>query len=186
MTGILGGTFDPPHNGHVALAQAAVRELGLDRLVVLVAANPGHRRFEVPAEVRLQLARAAFPDYDVRRDEHAFTVDALRDGDFGDAVFVVGADEGRDFPTWKDPEGVLRHARLAIGTRYGYEQPDLSARFGDRVLFFELDSPNVSASEVRARIRRGDPIDDLVPEAVARLISELGLYREAGLHSAAP
>ena len=109
-------------------------------------------------------------------DEHAFTVDAVRGGHFGDAVFVVGADEGAAFPTWKEPDEVLRWVRLAVGTRSGYPPPDLE-RYGDRVISFELDSPDVSADQVRARVQEGQTVHDLVPEPVAEAISELGLYR---------
>jgi nicotinate-nucleotide adenylyltransferase len=144
---------------------------------VLVAAAPGHRSVVAPAETRLQLARAAFPFADeVVLDDHAFTVDAVRDGRFGEAIFVVGADEGAAFPTWKEPDQVLRHVRLAVGTRSGYPPPDLE-RYGDRVLSFQLASPPVSSSEVRARIAHGEAIDELVPSAVAAAIDQLGLYR---------
>jgi nicotinate-nucleotide adenylyltransferase len=178
VTGILGGTFDPPHDGHVSLARAALERLPIDRLVALVAADPGHRRVVADPESRLQLARAAFAALpaEVVLDESRFTVDAVRGGRFGEAIFVVGADEGAAFPTWKDPEDVLRWVRLAVGTRSGYPPPDL-ARYGDRVLAFELDSPGVSSSEVRARIARGEPVDDLVPPAVAEAIEGLRLYR---------
>ena len=178
MNGILGGTFDPPHNGHVALARAALAQLPISRLLVLVAARPGHRPVVADAESRLRLAQAAFEGLPaaVELDANAFTVDAVRGGRFGDALFVVGADEGADFPSWKEPDGVLRWVRLAVGTRSGYPPPDL-ARYGDRVVSFELESPSISSTEVRERVARGEPVDDLVPPAVARAIRERGLYR---------
>jgi len=176
-TGILGGTFDPPQVGHVALGRAALEQLPIDRLLVLVAAAPGHREVVAPAKERLRLARLAFDFADeVALDEHAFTVDAVRDGRFGEAIFVVGADEGEAFPTWKEPDEVLRHVRLAVGTRSGYPPPDLE-RYGDRVLAFGLASPPVSSSEVRDRIAGGEPVDGLVPPAVAAAMAEHGLYR---------
>jgi len=176
--GILGGIFDPPHNGHLALAQAALTRLPIDRLVVLVAAEPGHRRTVADADSRLRLAEAAFAGLpaEVVLDDNAFTVDAVRGGRFGDALFVVGADEGAAFPTWKEPDEVVRWVRLAVGTRSGYPPPDLE-RYGDRVVPFELDSPPVSSTEVRERVANSEPIDDLVPAAVAEAIAELGLYR---------
>jgi len=177
VTGILGGIFDPPQNGHVALARAALEQLPIDRLVVLVVADPGHRATVADAETRLRLAQAAFAGLgEVVLDSHAFTVDAVRDGRFGDALFIVGADEGAAFPSWKDPEEVLRRVKLAVGTRSGYPPPDLE-RYGDRVVAFELASPAVSSSEVRERVARGESIGELVPEAVAGAISRLGLYR---------
>jgi nicotinate-nucleotide adenylyltransferase len=176
VIGILGGTFDPPHNGHVALAKAARSQLPIDRLLVLVAERPGHREVVADAEIRLKLARAAFPDAEVDLDPHRFTVDAVRDGRFGDAVFIVGADQAAAFDHWKEPEEVLRHVKLGVGTRSGYPEPQLD-RFGDRVVSFPLASPSISSSEVRARVARGEPIDDLVPPAVAKTIEELALYR---------
>ena len=177
MIGLLGGSFDPPHNGHVAIADAAVEQLPLDRLVVLVAERPGHREPPtVDTDTRLKLARAAFPDADVELETHPFTVDAVRGSRFDDAVFILGTDQAAAFGSWKEPEEVLKHVKLGVGTRAGYPQPDLN-RFGDRVLRFELDSPNVSSSEVRRRVAAGETIDHLLPPAVARLIEELELYR---------
>ena len=179
MIGILGGTFDPPHNGHVALAEAALSQLGLDELVVLLVTRPGHRDCAAGAETRLRLTEAAFagmPRTRVVADGHPYTVDAVRGGRFGDAVFVVGADEGAAFPTWKEPEEILRWVRVAVGTRTGYPLADL-AQFGDRVTSFELASPPISSSDIRRQVAAGEPIGDLVPSAVAHLIDELGLYR---------
>jgi nicotinate-nucleotide adenylyltransferase len=178
MTGILGGTFDPPHNGHVALARAALEQLPIDRLLVLVAAEPGHRQVFASAQDRLRLAKAAFEDIpaEVVLDDNAFTVDAVSGGRFGDALFVVGADEGAAFPTWMDPEGVLRWVRLAVGTRSGFPPPDLG-RYGDRVVSFELESPPVSSTEARERASRGGSLAGVVPPAVEAAIRETGLYR---------
>ena len=177
MIGLLGGSFDPPHNGHVALAEAALDQLPIDRLVVLVAERPGHREAPVvDAVTRLELARAAFPDADVQLEPNLFTVDAVRGSRFDDAAFILGADQAAAFHRWKEPDEVLKHVKLAVGARAGYPEPDLS-RYGDRVLRFRLESPNVSSSDVRRRRAAGESIDDLVPPAVAQLIEELGLYR---------
>jgi nicotinate-nucleotide adenylyltransferase len=191
VIGLLGGTFDPLHNGHIALAEAALRELDLDELVVLVVAKPGHRSCVENADTRELLVRAAFegmPRVRVERDEHAYTVDSVRGGRFGDAVFVVGADEGADFPRWRDPDEVLRWVRLAVGSRSGYPPPNLEA-YGDRVLPFQLASPPISSSEVRERIAVGQPVAELVPARVAALIEERGLYgarRDRGYTRAEP
>jgi nicotinate-nucleotide adenylyltransferase len=180
MIVVLGGTFDPPHNGHLALARAALERFDPDELVVLVAARPGHRDCSADAETRFELAKAAFaelPRTRVELDDHGYTVESVRGGRFGDAVFVVGGDEGAAFPSWKDPEGVLEWVRLAVGTRSGYAPPDL-ARYGDRVVSFELQSPPISSSEIRERLRSGGSVDGLVPPSVARLIEARGLYRD--------
>jgi nicotinate-nucleotide adenylyltransferase len=177
VIGILGGTFDPPHNGHVALANAALEQLPIEELVVLVAEHPGHRGVVADPQARLRMAQAAFPELDVRLDPHAFTIDAVEGGSFGDdALFIIGADQAASFDRWKDPEGVLKWVKLAVGTRGGYEMPDL-ARHGDRIVPFELASPEVSSTGVRERVAAGETIADLVPPAVEQVIEELGLYR---------
>jgi nicotinate-nucleotide adenylyltransferase len=185
VIGLLGGTFDPPHNGHVELARGAVEHFRLEPLVVLVVVDPGHKRDVVlDAETRLELARAAFPAFEVELEEHAFTVDSVRGGRFGDAVFVIGADEFVDFPHWKDPEGVLAEVRLGVATRPGYPRERFDAVLEqlsrpERVAFFEIAPVEVASRDVRRRLAAGEPVDGLVPPPVARLIDELGLYRGA-------
>ena len=183
--GLLGGAFDPPHVGHVALAREAIERFGLERLLVLVVAEPGHKPVATDVERRLELARAAFADLrkaEVVADHHAYTVDFLREAALPrDSVFVVGADELADFLSWREPDEILRHMRLAVATRPGYpreELEDVLARLErpERVELFEIPVEAASSTEVRARLARGEPIDDLVPPAVARLVVALGLY----------
>jgi nicotinate-nucleotide adenylyltransferase len=169
VTGLLGGAFDPPHVGHVALAEAAERELELDEVVVVVVADPGHKDVHAPAEARLELAQLAFPGRSVVLDHHARTVDMLREGAWDDPVFLVGADEYLDFARWKEPEAVLR-----LATRPGFALPSPPP---DRVLFFEIEPLAVSSRELRERVAAGRPIDGLVPPPVADAIARLGLYR---------
>jgi nicotinate-nucleotide adenylyltransferase len=182
LTGLLGGAFDPPHSGHVALADAAERQLGLHELVVIVVADPGHKEVHCPVETRLELARAAFPGRRIETDDHARTVDMLRDGVWEDPVFLIGADEFAAFPTWKEPETVLELARLGVASRPGYPREQLEEVLHglarpERVLFFEIEPIPVSSREIRGKVARGEPIDGLVPPAVAAEIAVRGLYR---------
>lgn len=185
MTGLYGGVFDPPHNGHVALARAALEHFDLQQLFVLVVVDPGHKSVELDFEARYKLSHLAFdglPRTDLHPEGHARTADSLRKHHFADAIFFIGADEFASFATWKDPDEVLRRTRLGVATRPGYppeafdgvlsqlEQPE-------RVEFFEIPAVDVSSSDVRRRIRVGEPIDGLVPDAVAREIENAGLYR---------
>jgi nicotinate-nucleotide adenylyltransferase len=182
--GLLGGAFDPPHLGHTALARAALEELDLDRLLVLVVADPGHKTAATPPETRLELARLAFADdprIDVELDPHARTVDSLEARAEEDVVFVVGADEFADFSSWKRPDRILELARLAVAMRPGVPDErvrEARARLSapDRVSFFALEPVPVSSTLVRERVGRGEPIDDLVPRAVADAVRRLGLY----------
>jgi nicotinate-nucleotide adenylyltransferase len=181
VTALLGGTFNPPHNGHVALARAAEKRFG-DEVFVLVAAHPGHKDVDLDGGTRLDLARAAFPDHEVELDPHERTVDMLATGRWRDPLFLIGADEFVDFPTWKDPDGVIERARLAVATRPGYPRERLDSVVAqlsrpERVLFFEIEPLPISSEDIRRRVSYGESIDGLVPPAVAELIKSRGLYR---------
>ena len=179
---LYGGAFDPPHLGHVAVADAAREHCGVERLVVLVSERPAHRAVLASAADRLALARAAFPADDVRLDPYPRTVELLRAERFDDPVFVVGADQFRAFLAWSEPEQVLELTRLAVATRPGFPRSDLDAVLAqierpERVLFFELEPNRAASTDARARVVAGEPLDGLVPPAVADLIAERGLYR---------
>ena len=182
MTGLLGGTFNPPHNGHLALAHAAEQKFDLDELVILVAVRPGHKEVELDADTRLKLAQAAFPDHEVELDPHERTVDMLKAGRWREPLFLIGADQFAEFGSWKDPHGVVARARVAVATRPGYPRERLDGVLSElaqpeRVEFFEIEPLPISSRDVRDRVARGQPIDEVVPPAVAELIESLGLYR---------
>jgi len=181
--GLFGGSFDPPHRGHVALVEAARRELGLDPVVVLVTVRPAYKRVETPVETRLELARAAFPGCPVEREESTSDV-TVREAEarFGDVVFLIGADQFLDFPSWHDPDAVLQHARLGVATRPGYPRQALEQALArvsrpERVLFFAIPELPIASSDIRERLAAGAPVDDLLPPAVAELVRARGLYR---------
>lgn len=185
--GILGGVFDPPHVGHVALARAALDQLGFERLLVLVVADPGHKRATTEAKTRLELTRLAFadvPEAAVELDEHARTVDSLEERQPVSAAFILGSDELVGFSSWSRPERVLDLVRLAVATRPGISDTRLrEARaelaLPDRVTLFEMEPVAVSSSDIRERVARGEGIEGLVPRQVASEIARLGLYRKA-------
>lgn len=186
-TGILGGVFDPPHVGHVALAQAAIGQFSLEQLFVLVVADPGHKRATTPAETRLELTRLAFrdvPEAKVELDQHARTVDSLEERKPENAIFVLGADELAEFSSWKNPKRVLELVRLAVAMRPGVSDEEVRAAraelsSSDRILFFDMPPIPVSSSAIRERVARGESIDGLVPPRVADAVVRLGLYSEA-------
>jgi nicotinate-nucleotide adenylyltransferase len=179
---LYGGAFDPPHLGHVAVADAARERFAVERLLVLVNEHPGHRAVHASAADRLALAQAAFPDDDVRLDPHPRTVDLLRAEDLDDPVFVIGADQFRSLLAWSQPAEVLRRTRLAVATRPGFPRSELEAVLEqldqpERVIFFEIEPNPAASTDIRARVAAGEPLDGLVPAAVARLVEERGLYR---------
>jgi nicotinate-nucleotide adenylyltransferase len=182
VTVLYGGAFDPPHLGHVALADAARERFGVDLLVVLVNERPAHRAVHASAEDRLALSRAAFPLDDVRLDPHPRTVELLRAEGFDDPIFVVGADQFRAFPDWSEPAEVLARARLAVATRPGFPREELDAVLAqlvqpERVVFFAIEPNPAASTDVRARAAAGEPLVGLVPAAVAQIVEDRGLYR---------
>ena len=183
MIGLFGATFDPPHNGHVALVEAAKEQLGLERLVILVTVRPAYKEVATDVETRYDLARAAFPSCEIDREEATtdVTVRAAEER-FGDVIFLVGADQFLAFPSWHDPAAVLDHARLGVATRPGYPRELLDETLArldrpERVLFFDAPAWPVASRELRVRAALGEPLDGLVPAAVAELIEARGLYR---------
>jgi nicotinate-nucleotide adenylyltransferase len=199
--GILGGTFNPPHIGHLVCAQAAYDQLGLDRVVLMPAGLPPHK--EVAAdpgpEARFELCRLAVGGderLDVSRLEldrpgRSYTVDTLRAlherDPQDDVTFIVGGDMARSLPTWREPEAVLDLATLAVAERAGSDREDVRGELRalggrdplgeDRVVFFDMPRIDVSSSLVRERVATGRPIRYLVPDAVAAAIDEHGWYR---------
>jgi nicotinate-nucleotide adenylyltransferase len=179
--GLLGGTFNPPHNGHVLLAETAKRHFDIDPLRVHVSTAPPHKRVEVDVETRLRLARLAFPNDIVVRDDSPYSIDTVC-GYGDDAIFLVGADQFAKFLTWREPNEILAHVRLGVATRPGYPREKLDAvlsqlRRPERVELFDMEPIPISSSDIRRLVAEGKPIDGLVPPAVAAEIGRLALYR---------
>jgi nicotinate-nucleotide adenylyltransferase len=180
-TGLLGGTFNPPHNGHVALADAATKHFDIDPLRVHVSVAPPHKQVDVGADVRVRLAHVAFPGAEVIRDENPYSIDTVKG--FGeDAVFLVGADQFANFLTWREPDEILEYVRLGVATRPGYPLEKLAyvlerLRHPERVELFDMEPLPISSSDIRERVARRESVDGLMPPAVAAEIERLGLYR---------
>jgi nicotinate-nucleotide adenylyltransferase len=175
VVGILGGRFDPPHLGHLALARTAVEHFGIDDLHVAVVVDAGHKASVAPAKDRLAMAELTFGELGatVELEPHRFTVDALEAAGHDDPIFLIGADELDALPSWKQPDRVLELARLGVATRPGYAPATTSPR----IEIFELEPHPVSSTEIRGRLRGGESVADLVTPAVERYIEEHRLYR---------
>jgi nicotinate-nucleotide adenylyltransferase len=197
--GILGGTFNPPHLGHLVVAQEAYRELGLDQVVLIPAGIPPHKPVddEPGPEHRLELCRLAVggderfavSDLELRRDGPSFTVDTLdtlRSQSPSDDLFLIlGGDIAAGLPKWHQPERVLELATVAIAKRRGTAKAavdDALAQLkgGERARFFQMPRIGISSTMVRRRVRAGQPIRYFVPDGVAHYISRHGLYGPAG------
>lgn len=189
--GVLGGAYDPPHNAHLTVARIAIERFSLRRLLVVVTGLAPHKAVETDAETRFRLASAAFADvpkvevsrHELDRPGPSWSVDTARWAAeaFGDVVLLVGADEFAAFPAWREPDRLLELVRLGVATRPGTSRAMLDGVLRrlerpERVEFFDVPAMAVSSSDVRARVRRHESIDGLVPAGVARLVAELGLY----------
>lgn len=197
--GVFGGSFDPIHNAHLAIARAALTEANLDRVLFVVAARPPHKKvaeafspahgLPVPhatPEERYAMVAAALADQprmipsrlELEREGPSYTVDTLRclQAQFPRAEWflILGMDSLADLPNWKDPQGILDRAHLLVAPRPGtWDIPrELEGRY-DVLAFHET---GISSTEVRRRIAAGDRLDACLPPAVERLIREKGIY----------
>lgn len=191
--GILGGTFDPPHIGHLAAAVSARHALGLDEVRLMPNGDPWQKRDVRPitaADVRLAMVRAATEglvavrasDAEVTRDGPSYTIDtveALRTSEPDvEPVVVLGRDAAATIDTWHRHRDVLDAVELAVVDR-GDDGPLPAALAGARVHRVVMPRLDVSSSDLRRRVAAGEPIEVLVPAPVVALIERHGLYRSA-------
>jgi nicotinate-nucleotide adenylyltransferase len=194
--GVLGGTFDPIHVGHVAAARAAMDCARLDRVIFMPTGRPPHRPpAAASAEHRLEMTRLAtadeerfdVSDLELRRSGASFTSDTLRElralYPHGELFLILGWDAARLFSSWHEPDQVCAMATIVVVARPGSGSPEASeleeAGLGgpDTILCLE-HTPNVSASAIREDVKRGRSIAGKVPPAVENYIASHNLYVE--------
>jgi nicotinate-nucleotide adenylyltransferase len=194
--GVLGSAFNPPHLGHLALAQEALWQLGLEEVVLMPTGTAPHKRIvdDPGREQRLAMTRLAAADdsrfsvssLEVERDGPSYTYETLellaKDRGDRELVFVMGADAAVGLESWREPQRVTELARLAIARRAGISDTDVAAVLRSldadgRATMLEMPQFGVSSSAVRERAAQGRPLRYLVPEPVARFIEEKGIYR---------
>ncbi len=189
--GVLGGTFDPPHVGHLETADAVSRALNLDRMLLMVAGDPWQKTAlgpVTPAADRLAMVAAAVAEVDglevseleVARTGPSYMVDTLESLRLlhpdAELFLVIGSDTAEGLGSWHEPDRVAGLATTAIverGGRSGGRPPE-----GWPYLVVDAPQVAVSSSEIRERIAAGESVQGLVPDAVIEVIDSLGLYRE--------
>jgi nicotinate-nucleotide adenylyltransferase len=195
--GIYGGSFDPVHHGHLALARACQRQAGLDEVWFMpTAVQPLKRHGPQASDAQrvemLELATREVPSWrvstlEIERGGKSYTVDTLRqlNEDLPEAVlfFLMGADAVREVPQWREPEEIFRLAAPLVVRRAGEVEPDMQAlqafaAANKQPRLLEMPGHAISSSDIRRRIAAGEPIVDLVPSAVAALIAAHRLYRD--------
>ena len=193
--GVFGGSFNPPHIGHLICAQAASEELNLDQVVFVPARVPPHKEIDDDPgpEVRAALVEAAVAGdrrfavsrLELEREGPSFTVDTLRELAAAhpgvELTLILGGDMALSFHSWKQPETILKLARLAVVERQGIDDDSirraLSGLGRARISFFSMPRCDISSTSVRARVVAGRSIRYLVPDGVAERIESAGSYR---------
>lgn len=194
--GILGGTFDPVHLGHLAAAHAAIDCAGLDRVLLIPTGQPPHRNATVAdAEQRLEMCRLAIggdknlqvSDVEVRRGGVSYSAETLQDLKRihpRDKLFLIlGWDAARLFATWRMPDEIRRIAHVVVVSRPGSGSPDPAALQAAGLdpaatTVCVRSTPDISGSALRRAIARGEPVGDRLPAAVEGYIAKNGLYRD--------
>ncbi|NNF56623.1 MAG: nicotinate-nucleotide adenylyltransferase [Rhodothermaceae bacterium] len=189
---LFGGSFNPPHLAHLAVAEAVADAVGLDQVCWMPAATPPHKQDDptlASAEHRLAMARLAVEgnprfvvsDLELRRGGTSYTVDTLRqlraERPDTDLYLIVGGDSLVDFPTWREPEAILGLARLLVYQRPGSDEAAVAPAIRARTTLVEAPLLDLSGTMLRARIAAGRTVRYLVPEAVRAYIEAHGLYR---------
>ena len=195
--GIMGGTFDPIHNGHLAVAREVRRRLGMARVIFVPAGQPWLKsaRLVTPAGHRLEMVRLAIRRYgnfevspiEIDRDGPTYTIDTIREmstalGAGHELFFITGWDSLKQLPQWRDAMALVHLCWLVAVPRPGVATPDMASLeaaipgIGARLMLLDRPRVDVSSTEVRWRVSRGGSIEGLVPKAVERYISEHGLY----------
>jgi nicotinate-nucleotide adenylyltransferase len=198
--GILGGSFNPIHNGHIMMGKTAREKLALDEVILVPAKHPPHKKDAelAPAEDRLKMAELvagecdgfAVSDVELRRKEVSYTIHTIKElnRQYGGAemFFLIGADTIKELPTWKDIDELTDLCQFVTIARKGAAKDDLDCLSGVfnpekiarmRAFFLEVEPVPVSATEIRRKIARGESIAGLVPEGVERYIAERRLYK---------
>jgi nicotinate-nucleotide adenylyltransferase len=194
--GILGGTFDPVHTGHLIVAQDVLSALSLDRVMLIPASTPPHKseRELTPPEHRMRMVDLALhgnqdlvsSDIEIARKGVSYTVDTLRElrGN-GPAdheyYFVVGSDNLAELGTWKEPEELARRCTLVVIPRPGFADVRPPKGLAVNVVNVKVTAVDISSKDIRERVRTGKPIRYLVPETVEEYIRKEKLYHGAAL-----
>lgn len=191
--GLLGGTFDPIHNGHLVLADHCSRHQGLDRVWFIPSGNPPHKRQTTveSADVRRRLTEAAVAPYEprfrtvdieLRRDGPSYTADTIQEiheyaGPGVELFWIVGRDNLSELPHWYQPERIVEYAIVLAGGRPGADDPDdLPAWFRERLVLLDGPDLDISSTDIRTALADGRVPADLLPAEVASAILQGGLY----------
>ncbi len=189
--GILGGTFDPIHLGHLVLAEQVKEKLKLDQVIFIPCFRSPHKTRQKlsPAKDRFHMTQLALEgnsgflvsDIELKRKGLSYTVDTLRQlketYPNSQMYFLTGSDVVHEFDAWKDPKQIYKLAKVVIATRPGFDEFDRRSRFAKKSIVVPITGIDVSSSEIRRRVKKGKSIRYLVHSGVENYIKKKNLYR---------
>lgn len=192
MLGVLGGTFDPIHVGHLVLTEQVREKFQLERVIFIPCASPPHKteqelsstrdRFEM---TKLALEGSPFffvSDIELKREGLSYTVETLRElkelYKDSEIYFLTGSDVLNEITTWKDPEEIYKLAKIVIGIRPGFDKFDPENHFAKKSIIINITGIDISSTQIREKVRKGESIKYLVPSKVEEYIRKRNLYKK--------
>ncbi|HDP69103.1 MAG TPA: nicotinate (nicotinamide) nucleotide adenylyltransferase [Candidatus Marinimicrobia bacterium] len=191
--GLYGGTFDPPHNGHLAIAQQCLTQFQLNRILFIPTYIPPHKTSREISTARnrlamLRLALQPFPDFEISKVEIerrgvSYSIDTILqikkelNLERKDLYFLIGIDSLAEFHSWYQPQRIMAEAQVVVAARPQYSLTDIAVEFCEQVEFLSNPLIDISASTIRQKVKNGEPICGLVPEKVAEYILCHQLYK---------
>lgn len=196
--GIFGGTFDPIHNGHLHIAYEALYKLGLDKVIFIPSGNPPHKTDKIvtDAQLRFTLVKETIEsekkfevsDYEIKKKNLSYTYETLK---FFNSLqpetewyFITGVDCLMQIDTWKNVHHILNQCKFVVFNRPGYSKQDIEdqkrkveEKYDKKIIFLDIPILEISSTQIREKIKKGESISYLIPEKVNYLLNEMELYR---------
>lgn len=196
--GIFGGTFDPIHNGHLHIAYEALYKLGLDKVIFIPSGNPPHKTDKIVTDAQLRFTlvketienekRFEVSDYEIKKKNLSYTYETLK---FLNSLqsetewyFITGVDCLMQIDTWKNVDQILNQCKFVVFNRQGYSKQDIEnqkkkieEKYDKKIIFLDIPILEISSTQIREKIKKGESISYLIPEKVKCLLNEMELYR---------
>ncbi|MCY6355743.1 nicotinate-nucleotide adenylyltransferase [Clostridium sp. ZS2-4] len=196
--GIFGGTFDPIHNGHLHIAYEALYKLGLDKVIFIPSGNPPHKTDKIvtDAQLRFTLVKETIKnekkfevsDYEIKKKNLSYTYETLKFFNFlqpkTEWYFITGVDCLMQIDTWKNVDQILSQCKFVVFNRPGYSKQDIQnqkkkieEKYDKQIIFLDIPILEISSTQIREKIKKGESIGYLIPEKAKYLLNEMELYK---------